>query len=198
MRVVGRIPRRSLVLSAGIVVAASLSPDAVAAGRSDLLQPVETSSKVIVPTEPIEVDGVLLGAEEGLRLYSFEGEFVSGGQNQLNASTASPAGYAPYESKKISWGASYVRNEQIALLSYRGSTYAAANVYAGKRIICTVIKYRRSGKELASATSNARVVSGRWAAGYVKVALARDNLTINGVKTEWAYDYYGIAPGVTP
>ena len=101
--------------------------------------------------------------------------------------------WSPYRNTYISWGTSWVRNQEIGYYHYRGTTQAGANIYQGKRIIQTKLSYRKNGTITGTAVSNAHINgNGTFSPGDVATVWATDSPVWNAPKTEYLYTYYTV------
>lgn len=144
---------------------------------------------------PIIVDGKKITKEDGLVEYEFSGD-VSTEKTSQSMNGVEPKGWKPYYKTQVNWGASWVKNQEILYLKYRGTTQAGGNVYRGKRIIQTEIKYVRNSKQLSRAISNAVYRGNSWRPGKIGTASAWDTLNPKAPVTRFHYKYYSVNPGL--
>ncbi len=138
--------------------------------------------------DPITIGGRVFGPEDGLKLYT-----VSVPLNHNNRSINTPMGWAPYYNFYINWGSSWARNQEYTYaLHYRGTTQAGGNIYRGERIIRTKITFKRDGKSLGTAQSNARLNGTSWSAGPVAAREVFESLNPRASDTHFYYQYYTI------
>ena len=138
---------------------------------------------------PIVIDGEEFTAEDdSLELHTITGTRENDPTNYENRD------WWPYHNAYYRWGTSWVRNQEIGYLSYRGTTQAGGNVYKGKRIVQTSLKYKRGGTVLGTAKSTAVHKSGRWKAGSVSAVWANDSLNSKAPQTQFTYNYYTVNP----
>ena len=175
--------RRSVLEAAGIASAAFLT--SIISTPTSQASESTGATKVTYP-ESIEIDGVTYGPESGLTWITQSG-YLTTPQETVSprGGLSSPAGYKPYEDKYIYNGSSWVRNQQIALISYVGSARAMANVVNGMRVIQARITYMRNERVLGRAVSSATSTGGKWYPGPLVRTAQFDDLTINGNKTAW-------------
>lgn len=145
--------------------------------------------------DPIVVNGKKFTKEDGLVEYEVSGEITEGDVAEP-AGSMQPTGWKPYYKTQVNWGASWVKNKEIFYLKYRGTTQAAGNVYRGKRIIQTQIKYVRNSKLLSRAISNAVYRGNSWRPGKIGTASAWDSVKSKAPVTHFYYKYYSVNPGL--
>lgn len=139
--------------------------------------------------EPIVVNGKVFTVQDGLERHRVSGYFshvIS--QPQLQ-------GWMPYYDTYVNWGISWVRNQEIGYLHYRGTTQAGGNVYNGKRIIQTSLTYKRD-TNVQTAVSNAVFKNNTWKPGEVGTVWMTDTPNPSAPKTQFTYDYYSVDPGL--
>lgn len=139
----------------------------------------------------IEVNDKIYTVEDGLEYHTVVGTLP------VTSSEYVTQDWVPYHNSYYEWGSSWVRNQEIGYLHYRGTTQAGGNVYLGKRIIQTTLKYRRAGVVLGTATSNAVYKNRAWQAGSVATVWATDSIDSSASKTQFNYAYYTVNPQVT-
>lgn len=89
----------------------------------------------------ITIDGHTFGPADNLQEHTLT---VSSSDNSERGAR-DWGHWSPYRNTYISWGTSWVRNQEIGYYHYRGTTQAGANIYQGKRIIQTKLSYRKNG-----------------------------------------------------
>lgn len=143
---------------------------------------------VDVNPNPVTIDGKIYTAKDGLEHHQISGNLAKA-HNKYQSKD-----WWPYHDMYVNWGNSWVRNQEIGYLHYRGTTQAGGDVYSGKRIIQTTLTYKRDGKILGTAKSNAVFKSNSWKAGVVDTVWATDSIDSQAPKTQFTYDYYSIDP----
>ncbi|WP_141759333.1 hypothetical protein [Corynebacterium sp. HMSC04H06] len=94
--------------------------------------------------------------------------------------------WSPYEDKTFHCGTSYIRNQQIAYLFYRGQVHASGDWATGQdcggtgRVYRASMAYSRDGKTLSSAMVTA---------GQTKTITARDSVGPNAPRTVLNYNF---------
>jgi hypothetical protein len=137
----------------------------------------------------ITIDGHTFGPADNLQEHTLT---VSSSDNSERGAR-DWGHWSPYRNTYISWGTSWVRNQEIGYYHYRGTTQAGANIYQGKRIIQTKLSYRKNGTITGTAVSNAHINgNGTFSPGNVATVWATDSPALNAPTTEYLYTYYTV------
>ena len=155
------------------------------------------SEKARKNPKTIVIDGREYGPKEGLKVDSlqFEIEPGSGPVGVVFEDTSNGGGPITPE---VAWGASYaISTEWWSQLGYDGKAKAAANIFAGQRIIQVCYWYTRGG-QLVSAIycSNATSNGVAWAPGGEVTSAVWDSLDPFAPQTIFHVDTARINPGV--
>ena len=141
----------------------------------------------------LHIGGKVYGAESGLVQELEQVEVTPGNAEVIKRMGGTGFGVAP----NATWGSSYATSTETAQIYYTGKAKAAANVYAGKRIVQVCIWYSRGGTRVSgTACSNANSARGYWVAGPEVETSAWDTLDWNAPKTIFNISTSRINPGV--
>lgn len=149
---------KSIVLTAGAGALALL-----VVGSSSAYASVTAADEISSPRTEV-VDGREYGQEDGLVVEVEQFEIVPGGDpvGRYFGKQAEPGQITPM----AQWGTSYAISTEVAQLKYNGKAKAAANVYAGLRIIKVCFWYSRGGTNVSSEKCSSAKLSGTtWSAG---------------------------------
>lgn len=187
--------RKKVIASlAGTVLISTAAPAAVAHPALPTPGIFELSSGAL-SSDDLDCD-----SGESRDIIDAEGRIHTIGCITLNSpsfqgSTPTYTGWNPYENAYYRCGSSYVRNQQIALVSYRGTAYASGQSCGDGRgpVTRAYITYSRNGKTLGTATSFAqRNGNGSWRPGQQKSVVVWDSLDSRDRpqnKTHMKYDF---------
>ena len=145
-------------------------------------------SEVVEEVDHITINGVTYGKEHGLQRHTVTYNLV-----KEPISKYETRDYVPYHNYKWTRGNSYVRNQEIGYLHYRGTAYASGTTDStGKRVISASITYKRGNAVLKKAQSNATFRNNRWVAGGVKTVTVVDSINPKAPKTKVFYNFYTV------
>jgi hypothetical protein len=146
--------------------------------------------------ETVVIDGREYGREDGLEIDTLQFVIEPGAGPVgvvFDGNSNRPGSITP----QFTWGASYAISEEFVQLHYEGKAKAAANIYAGKRIIQVCIWYERDGEQKgAKVCSNATTSGTVWLPGPEKKTDCWDSPWPWDPPTTFWASTVRIAPGV--
>lgn len=148
-------------------------------------------SETVQDVDSITIDGVTYSKEQGAQVHTIVFDLEKVPDNGYETRD-----YWPYHNYKWTRGTSYVQNEEIGYLHYRGRALANGNVFQGKRVIQASITYKRGGEVLKKAVSNATFQGNRWVSGGLKTITVTDSLNPFASETKVYYNFVTIDPGL--
>ena len=179
------------VLAAGIIG----TPSAAMAASHDstILSGMTTASQ-----SEVTIDGRSYGPEDGLVITtgSIALDRASDPQRDALRGTGSSLD-STGTTANFYFGPSYATSNETAQFFYQGRSYAAANIYGGKRIVGVCVKYTRGGADLTgNYCSNAYSNTGSWSPGRVNGTNIHDTLDPNAPQTIFRYSTSRIDPNI--
>ncbi|WP_152030799.1 hypothetical protein [Agromyces aureus] len=140
-------------------------------------------------SDSVVVNGTTYGPEDGV-VVTLDSIPVIPGSEPVGLELGNP--YA-----RDTWGSSYAISAEIAYAWYRGTAKAAANVYAGKRIVGVCIWYSQVGRANSQTVcSNASSNGSSWTPGGEVAVGWADNLSDGWPATQFNIRTTRVDPGI--
>jgi hypothetical protein len=159
--------------------------------------PAESDTEDVRGPKTVVIDGREYGPKDGLQVDTFQIE-VEPGSEPVGLVFDDTMSNAPGSIVPLAtWGASYAISTETIQLFYEGKAKAAANIYAGKRIIQVCIWYTRDGEQKGNKVCSNATTSGTvWLPGPEKKTSCWDSLVPWDPPTIFNFTTVRIDPGI--